>query len=176
MRIPVFLIQMFLASCAGLPAGTALYLSRQSPLETDPADFAVRLALPPQVRILPDSVVLSVDVVRPDTGESHSARYVLQTRNAAEGEIYALSDPDARALRDMQTIIRTWKLETDGAAGGSLSLALSPCGLASESTNLGRVSAWLLLRASGQEMPLLKDVPVSDLVDTGLAVPPCPKL
>lgn len=155
---------LILSACSNVVPSTAMRLNALSPLEADPAQFAVAITLPEGLDIEPKSARLRFNVRRSDTGETRNGNFVLQ-RVVAGPAIYQVAPDDLDALRAVQAVARQWKGENPGATRGSMSVTLSPCKAGEGPADNARASIAIKVTADGPYLPLIRNGPISAVSD-----------
>jgi hypothetical protein len=155
---------LILSACTRIVPGTALQLNALSPLEADPAGFAVAMALPVGLGIELQSARLMFMVARTDTGETRGGAFVLE-RVSADQTIYQIAPRDLNALRALQDVARQWKTEGDDVTSGSLSVTMSPCRVGAGPADDARASVDIRIDADGPFLPLIRKGPISALAE-----------
>ena len=155
---------LLLSACTSVVPATALRLRSLSPMEADPAGFAVTITLPEGLDIEPNSARLKFTVTRADTGEIHENTFVLD-RMAAGQATYRVAPSDLDALRAAQAVARQWKAEADDATSGSLNVTLSPCKIGAGPAPEARVSVGIRVAKDGPFQPLVRNAPISAIAD-----------
>ncbi|MFK7834989.1 MAG: hypothetical protein AB8B60_02105 [Sulfitobacter sp.] len=161
----LFILPAFLLSaCTSIVPATVARLNALSPLEADPAGFAVAMTLPEGVDIAPRSARLMFTVARTDTGEMRDGVFVLERTNADQA-IYRIAPQDLPALRELQGIARDWRAEDENATNGSISVTLAPCRIGAGPTEDARASVAIRTDEDGPFLPLVRNGPLTALVD-----------
>lgn len=155
---------LLLSACTSIVPSTALRLHALSPMEADPAGFAVAMTLPEGLEIEPDSVRLTLNATRTDTGEIRDAAFVLD-RLASAGAVYRVAPDDLEALRAFQANMGRLKAEHGDAARGSLSVTLSPCTIGDGPADDARANVSIRIDPDGPFLPLIRNGPISDIRD-----------
>ncbi len=158
----------FLSGCTSVvPTGIAR-LSAVSPMEADPADIAVALSLPTGIGVTTNSANLNLMASRTDTDQSTAETYVLASMMGSDGStIYAVAPADYARLRDQQALIRQWKGENSKATSGSLGVTLEPCTTGAGPTPDATVTIKIRTSSDGQFFPILRNAPVTDVLQQG---------
>lgn len=159
--VPLILI---LSACTRIVPDTVSQLNALSPLEADPAGFAVALTLPDGLDVTPHSTRLMFAVSRADTGETRDGAFVLE-RASADQAIYQIAPRDLNALRALQDVARQWKSENDDATSGSLNVTMSPCRVGAGPADDARASVDIRIDADGPFLPLIRKGPISALAE-----------
>ncbi len=160
----VILTALLLSACTSIVPGTVMRLNAISPLEADPADFAVAITLPDGLGITPNSAQLAMEVSRTDTGESRSDVFILE-RLQGDPVIYQIAPDDHADLRALQAISLQWQEENDDATSGSIGVTLAPCKIGNGPAADARVSVAIRTAQDGAFLPLIRNGPVSAVAD-----------
>lgn len=158
--VPLILI---LSACTRIVPDTVSQLNALSPLEADPAGFAVAITLPKGLDITPQSARLMFAVARADTGETRDGAFVLE-RTSADQATYQVALRDLNALRALQEVAQQWKNDGD-ATSGSLSVTMSPCRVGAGPADDARASVDIRIDANGPFLPLIRKGPISALAE-----------
>lgn len=159
---PFILPALLLSACTSIVPSTALRLSALSPMEADPAGFAVAMTLPEGLEIEPNSARLTLSAIRTDTGEIRDATFVLE-RLKLEGAVYRVAPGDLDSLRAFQANIGQWKAENGDSTRGSLNVTLSPCTIGEGPAGDARASVAIRINPDGPFLPLVLNGPISDI-------------
>ena len=149
-----------LGACTDLVPSTLLALSNVDPLTADPADIAISLDLPDGVALLPGSGELTLGATNRD-GETAQQSFTLQQ----SGDVLAVATTNHQALRALQSRIREWEETDPSGTNGSLSVSLAPCRTGDSVADGLRASASVRLQQDGPFLPLIKDGPLSALLN-----------
>lgn len=162
---------LFLAACAGLDPATALRMSQIDPLTADPAGFAIRLDLPAGVGIASDSAALGLSATR----NAETRGGVFRIVAAPSGDIWRIAPVALTPLREAQEIIAEWERVDPDGTEGSLTISATPCRAGDGPAHDATLSAALQVAPGGPYLPILREVPVADLMRAaGLVdLPPC---
>ncbi len=173
MRLLV-LAALCLSGCTNIVPSTVMRLAAISPIEANPADVAVAITLPEGLEIVADSARLVFTMQKSDVGEVREGVFVLE-RVPAQRAIFRVAPDDLGAMRDLQATARQWKSEDDDTFKGSLSVTLAPCRIGDGPADDARASLAIRLSEDGVYLPLIRDGPVSAVVEAEqlLEMGPC---
>ncbi len=160
----LILSALTLSACTSIVPSKVLRLHALSPIEADPAGFAVAITLPKGLEIEPQSARLMFMVTRTDTGETRDDVFVLE-RMTAERAIYRVAPNDLNALRAAQVVAREWKAENDDATSGSLGVTLSPCKVGTGPAPDARATVAIRVNEDGPFLPLILNGPISAIAE-----------
>jgi hypothetical protein len=147
-----------LAACSTLVPQTMRAVQAMNPLTADPADIALRLAVPDSIAIVPGSAILTL-------GAQNRAGEVLEQSFALEvqRDVMAVAPKDHAALRLLQTQIGAWKAADPDGTKGSLSLAFEPCRTQDTVPDDAKASVAIRLARDGPFLPLVDEAPLRSL-------------
>jgi hypothetical protein len=163
MRLPI-LSSLILSACSSVIPTTALRLNAMSPLQADPAGFAVAVTLPDGLGIEQETALLKFIVTRTDTNETVEDVFVLE-RLTTENEVFRVAPEDLDSLRAAQVVAREWRAENDDATSGSLSIMIGPCQVADGPSTDAVVSVAIQVSTDGPFLPLVSNGPISAIVE-----------
>lgn len=146
-----------LSACTSIVPLTAMRLSTLSPINADPADFAVDLTLPAGIDVSPEGAILLFTVMRADRDETQEGTFALRR----EGSVFTIDPDDHAALRGLQAMARDWKAEKGTDTSGSMSINVSPCKLDEGPAADAKVSVAVRVEQGGAFMPLVRNGPLS---------------
>ena len=170
--LPLLLAAGVLSGCGGLVPTTLVRLGAVSPLEADPAGFAVTLDLPEGLGLQPGIGRLALTAERRDPPDRLAGACGLSS--GPDGGIGV--DPDEiDALRALQAEVAAWEAADPDGTSGSLSVTLDPCRIGAGPAPDARVSVAIRLEPGGPFLPLVRNDPISQVAgsdDIG-ALPQC---
>ncbi|MEO1238697.1 MAG: hypothetical protein AAFW64_03360 [Pseudomonadota bacterium] len=153
-----------------------MMLNAMNPLTGDPAAMAVSVDLPPGLGIIDDSVIFTVETTNPERGMRMGQWVLFEDRDIENRPRYRLSAEDADAFRDLQSDIAQWEAEDPESTKGSFSVNVAVCRSApAETLANARGSIFISMAPDAPPLPLIRNGPVTQLVDTETleALPPC---
>ncbi len=176
------------SACTSLVPSTLLQLSKLSPVTSDPGGFAVLLALPEGLDILPDSAKILLTAERSDTGAASAGTYTLQRLPlagrpaglvAAEDAVltsYRVNPADLDDFRAQQATIRAWEAENDAATSGAFRVTLEGCRIGAGPEETDKGSVYLRIEPDGNFLPLVRNAAIRNLLDAQdiADLAPCP--
>ncbi|MCF6444492.1 hypothetical protein [Nereida sp. MMG025] len=149
---------LVLGACTSVVPSTAAKLGMVHPMTADPANFAVRLELPPRAGVMPNSAVLALTSARSDTGQSIERAYTLHESPTLDGaRIYKISRSDIEDMRKTQATVQQWEAENPSANKGSLSVALQGCIIGEGPQADDTVDVSLQIEPDGRFLPLIRN-------------------
>lgn len=151
--------------CSSLVPSSLVALRGLSPLEADPEGFVVGLDLPDEVRVVPGSARLTLRADRTDIAEERAGSFVLQESVSEGASFYRVAPEDLEALRTLQSEINAWETVAPDATSGSLSVSLTTCREVADVPDDATVSVDLQLDVGGPFVPLLRDAPLTAILD-----------
>ncbi|MDU8942624.1 hypothetical protein [Ovoidimarina sediminis] len=166
------MLPLAVAACGSVDLATMAGLRGISPLDADPAAILVRAELPDGIALLPEGTFLELGAERPG-GAVAEGRFAL-VPDPAVPDGWRIDPGEVAELRALQAEIRGMKAAAPGATVGTLAVRTAPCGAAVAPDDT--LSVWLRLMPDAPLRPMLRDVPVADVLEEiGLsALPPCP--
>ncbi|MXQ09417.1 hypothetical protein GQ651_16340 [Alphaproteobacteria bacterium GH1-50] len=167
---------LVLAACGSLVPSTVAGLMGVSPLEADPADFAVSVDLPEGVTVAPAGVTLSLKASAAD-GESAGIGVRLAEERQGGTTLYSVAPEDLTAFRDVQGLIRAWEAADSDGTTGSLTVEVTACTLGDGPEDGATFDVGLRSTPDGPFRPLIRRAPVADILNAaGVDAAPCPDL
>lgn len=159
-----------LSACGYVDPALLGQVDALDPLSVDPADVAVKVIWPEDSPYGLSSSFLSLKAARADGAQVEGVFELAQSDN-----VFAIAADDYARFRALQKRIRTWEAEDPEGTKGSLSIASQPCLKGPVLGDPGSFDVNLRLRAGGEFLPLLRDVPVLEGVDhlTTEDIAPC---
>lgn len=173
MRLPLILAALALSGCGSVVATTVAMLDQLSPLTADPADFAVRIALPDGIDVLPGSAQMTFSGKQNRTTDPISGTFVL----ARAGDVFRFAENDLAQIRALQAQFAVWEEEDPVAASGSIGVTMEPC-IRDAGPDVGdRVSISVQIAEGGVFLPLVRNARLSSATDqeTLDQFEPCPE-
>ncbi|WP_189370027.1 hypothetical protein [Tateyamaria omphalii] len=140
---------------------TILQMKGLDPLSADPAEIALKVDLPVEVALLPGSGTLDLRAARSD-GAEVSGRFPVEMI----GDMLQVAPVAHTELRALQAEIRGWKTKDPDGTKGSLSVDFEPCRLGAALPETGNVSIYIRLAADGPFLPLVKDAPIDNALES----------
>lgn len=173
----VFLLPL-LAACSAVSLSTTALLSRQNPLEVDPAGYRIIAYLPEGLDIAPGGAAL--ELTARHGAATAEGRFALQRTGRADGgSDWAVAPADLPALRRLQAQARLWEERDPDATTGQMSIHLRPCNRGAGPAPSDRLHVNIVTQPGGPELPLLHPVSVARFDKTlqkaaGESRAPCP--
>lgn len=172
MRLPLFLATLALAGCGSVVATTVAQLDQISPISADPADFAVRIAMPDGVDVAPGSAQFSFTGRPNRNSDPVGGTFEL----ARVGDVFRFADDDLAEIRALQAQFAAWELADPAGASGSISVGLEPCKRGAGPNPDSRVSISVQIADGGLFLPLVRNAKVASFTDQATldTLEPCP--
>lgn len=166
MWLKAILPVVLLTGCTSLVPATLARLNNFSPLTVDPAALQAAVTVPEGVTVPMGGATMLLEATRSDLGETVSTTFVLDQKETGEYLVFAVAPKDVPAFRTLQRTIRTWEEiaedETTGSFGVDVTLCKVGDGPAEDATFSVFVQA-----DDGGLMPILRDAPVSEVIESG---------
>ncbi|WP_299744823.1 hypothetical protein [uncultured Tateyamaria sp.] len=154
-------LSICLGACTSIVPSTLLQLQGLDPLSADPADIALRVDLPDGVALLPGSGTLNLRAARGDGAETSGSFPVEMA-----GDVLQVAPAAHADLRALQAEITAWKAADPDGTTGSLSVDFEPCRIGVALPEAGKLSIYIRLAADGPFLPLVKDAPIDDALES----------
>lgn len=162
---------ILLGACSTVVPGTVLKLSEVDPLTADPADIALQVEVPDSLGLLPEAGTLALSAqFRDDTVKA--GQFPIEQ----VGDVLQIAPASHAALRALQAEIAVWETADPDGTDGSLGVDLEPCLRAPRVPADATVSVGIRLEADGAFLPLLRDAPLAEALETATFddMPMCP--
>ncbi len=164
------------ALAAGIArAGLVQARAVADPLQGDPAEIRVELALPPGIGLIADSAVLRFGAANGTTGEEKLAEDALAEVSAGPPMVLALTDPAGAQLRAVQQAMTDWAAAGQ-QAGSAITVRFTPCALQPGANAEAPFGLWIRLAKGGPRLALVdgKLTLGGFLTESGGTLEPCP--
>jgi len=176
MRCPAIASLILLSACSSISLPGVARLNALSPMETDPADIAVALALPEGLALQPGSAVFSIKSGTKDGTRKSNETYVLARTPGSDGStVYQIAMADWDRVRAQQKLVRRWEEEDPRGHSGGFGVSLMPCTVGDGPADGAVLSISMRTNPDDAFFSLVKNAPWEDALDeTGLdALEPC---
>lgn len=166
---------LFLAGCGAIVPSTVARLASVSPLEADPAGFAVLMDLPEGLSMAPAGQALTFTATDA-RGERRDGRFAIIPTETSRGTLWRIDPGRLDALRDMQAKVREWEDRDPDGTTGSLGIEVTGCRVGDGPDPGDRLTIYLRTAPDAPLRPLLRRARVSDVLgeDEVAALAPCP--
>jgi hypothetical protein len=135
-------------------------------METDPAQLAVALELPEGVTLPEGAAFIAISATQSKLGKTSDRKYFLKKHPAGEGRsIYKIAQSDLPIIRRQQALISGWEDADPDASSGSFSVGLNGCRTGDGPQPNGIVNISLQTSPDGAFVPLIRNMPWSQVVE-----------
>ncbi|MFY0597048.1 MAG: hypothetical protein JXQ85_11510 [Cognatishimia sp.] len=152
-----------LSACGSVVLQTAAELERMSPMDADPAMFAVAIDLPDGFGIFPESATMLVSVEQETLDQESKEKFTLQ-QSGQQVAVFQVAANDHSRLQALQSQAREWDAKDAEATKGSIGVDLTPCLIHQNASLSETFSVAIQLAPDAPFRPLLRDVPISRIL------------
>ena len=163
----LFILSISLSGCGYVSSAGLDRLDSVSPLEAEPADIAVALALPPGLDVVPGSAQINFSADRSDTREKETAVFTLARNDTGNLNVFTIAPEDHDRLRELQGRIQKWEDEAPDRTSGSIGVTVDFCKKDPGPAPTAKVTVLTRTESDGKFFSLIENAPLSVIQRSG---------